>query len=163
MSALTSYHGTTLAIRNVQVMVHPPCQSPGNPTEVKTLDVSQNKKRLFVRIVNPISGCGYTSHARADRYVRRGMAHYVIQAGVQCLEFQPENARADQAAASAKRSAQLGYDTASSSGLAPLQAVRNLPVACAPKAYIDRRNTPRRESRGRNSPVRVLVQDGVKR
>ena len=115
---------------------------------------------LFVRIVNPISGCGYTSRARADRYVRRGMAHYVIQAGVRCLEFQPENARANQAASSAKRSAQLGYDRASSSGLATLDAVRNLPVARAPKAYIDRSNTPRRGSRGRSGPVRIVEPDG---
>jgi hypothetical protein len=36
-------------------------------------------------------------------------------------------------------------------------------VARAPKAYTDRSNTPRRQSRGRNSPVRVVVQGGVMR
>ena len=124
--------------------------------------MSQNKKKVAVRIVNPVGDCEYTSEARAERYIRRGMAHFVIRDGKRCLEVLPMNARAARAVKAATISAQRAYDRECSSGLAPLEAVSNLPMVLAPKAYIDRSNTPRRESRGRTGKARVVARDGMR-
>jgi hypothetical protein len=39
--------------------------------------VSQNSKRIRIRILGHTSGCGHTSLAHARRYVRRGLAEWI--------------------------------------------------------------------------------------
>lgn len=38
---------------------------------------NQKSKRVRIRILNPVSGCGHTSLAHARRFVRRGAAEWV--------------------------------------------------------------------------------------
>jgi hypothetical protein len=39
--------------------------------------MSSRAKKVKIKIVNPISGCGFTSLEHARRYVRRGQAEWV--------------------------------------------------------------------------------------
>jgi hypothetical protein len=71
----------------------------------------------------PIQGGGMTSLAHAERYQRRGVARIVN--GVLVFFGDPKIHRR----ASVDRSKEIGYDRAAHSGLATLQAIRNIPVA----------------------------------
>ena len=52
-------------------------------------------KGVDVRIVNPVSGCGYTSRKCAQRYVDRDVAQWVKDGnGRDCLEFVERTAAA---------------------------------------------------------------------
>lgn len=47
----------------------------------------QKSKKVRIRILNPISGCGHTSLAHARRYVKRGVAEWVSGA----IRFLPKD------------------------------------------------------------------------
>lgn len=87
-------------------------------------------KQNDVRILNPISGRGYTSGKKAQQYVDAERADYVNdQNGRRCLKFResdPRNLRVE----TNVNLRITDYDIAASRGLAPLQAIKNLPIAC---------------------------------
>lgn len=62
---------------------------------------------------------------------------------------------------SAQRACQIGYDRAASTGIADVEAVRNLPVAGpAMRMFTERTRTPHRSRNERNGPVRFVVRAG---
>jgi hypothetical protein len=86
-------------------------------------------KRSEVRILNAASGQQYTSRKNADRAVRRGVARWAVDERGECLEFLTDG-RAAAIRASVLRSIdEAGYDYASSTGRASLDAIKHLPVA----------------------------------
>jgi hypothetical protein len=84
-------------------------------------------KGVQVRILNPASGCGYTSRKCAERYVRRGMARWVKDdSGRDCLEFVADGGMSRIIAASVTR--ETAYDRAAHTGMATLSELANLPM-----------------------------------
>jgi len=89
--------------------------------------VMSRHKGVDVRIVNPASGCGYTSRKCAERYVRRGVARWVKDnSGRDCLEFVTGGAIATIIAASVAR--ETAYDRAAHTGMAKFSELANLPM-----------------------------------
>jgi hypothetical protein len=83
-------------------------------------------KGVDVHILNPASGCGYTSRKCAERYVRRGVARWVKDnRGRDCLEFVAGGAAARIAASVARETA---YDRAVRTGMATLAELASLPM-----------------------------------
>ncbi len=91
--------------------------------------MSQRHKQRSVRIANPLaSGSCWTSGRRAQRYVRDGQAVWLPDARlffVRCVG----RAAAAASIAAASIAPITAYDKAAWSGLAPIEAIRNLPVA----------------------------------
>ena len=77
-------------------------------------------KQRSVRILNPASGCGYTSHRRAAEYVRQKRAVWQGSA-IRFLTADPRHQ-------AVQVSAQSDYDRAANSGCASIDAIRNLPM-----------------------------------
>jgi hypothetical protein len=87
-------------------------------------------KRVDVRILNPVSGRGYTSRKCAHRYVQRGVARWVKDnSGRDCLEFVAIGSIAGVIAASvASVARETAYDYAAHFGIARLPELANLPM-----------------------------------
>ena len=78
-----------------------------------------------IRIENPVSGCGFTSKNRANRFVAQGRAEWV-QAGVSIRFIQSDHRNA-----SAQKSVdhtRWSYDRAANTGLAQLAELAHLPM-----------------------------------
>jgi hypothetical protein len=81
--------------------------------------------RKNIRIENPVSGSGFTSKNRANRFVAKGRAEWV-QAGVSIRFVQSDHRHG-----SAQRSAdhtRWSYDRAANTGMAQLAELANLPM-----------------------------------
>jgi hypothetical protein len=83
------------------------------------------QKNRAVQILNPAGGVGYTSYKRAVRDVLRGRARW--RNGK--LQYIDSDLRHQAAVISAERLRAIEYDLAASTGFAPLDAIRNLPMA----------------------------------
>lgn len=93
--------------------------------------MSQRHKQRSVRIANPLaSGSGWTSERRAQRYVRDGQAVRLPDGRLFFLRCVGRAAAAASIAAAAVSITPItAYDEAAWSGLAAIEAIRNLPVA----------------------------------
>ena len=81
--------------------------------------------RKNIRIENPVSGCGFTSKNRANRFVAQGRAEWV-QAGVSIRFVQSDHRHGSaQKSADATR---YGYERAAHTGMAQLAELANLPM-----------------------------------
>lgn len=81
--------------------------------------------RKNIRIENPVSGCGFTSKNRANRFVAQGRAEWV-QAGVS-IRFVQSDHRHNSAQKSVDAT-RWSYDRAAHSGMAGLAELANLPM-----------------------------------
>jgi hypothetical protein len=81
-------------------------------------EMSRNKRA--VRILNPASGSGWTSARRANDYVRQKRARWV-RGGIEFIAADPRHMVV-------QVSAENDYDRAVRTGLAPIEAIRHLPV-----------------------------------
>jgi hypothetical protein len=81
--------------------------------------------RKNIRIENPVSGCGFTSKNRANRFVAQGRAEWV-EAGVSIRFVQSDHRHGSaQASVDATR---WSYDRAAHTGMAQLAELANLPM-----------------------------------
>jgi hypothetical protein len=81
--------------------------------------------RKNIRIENPVSGCGFTSKNRAQRFVAQGRAEWV-QAGVSIRFVQSDHRHSSaQATVDATR---WSYDRAARTGVAQMADLANMPV-----------------------------------
>lgn len=87
--------------------------------------MSQHKK-ADVRILNPAGGRGYTSRKCAERYIREGRAQWAWDEKGPCVEFLENHPR--HVAVVTHVRARTEYDLAAATGMASLEAIRNLPV-----------------------------------
>jgi len=78
-----------------------------------------------IRIENPVSGCGFTSKNRANRFVAQGRAEWV-EAGVS-IRFIPSDHRHSSAQKSADAT-RWSYDRAAHTGMAGIDELANLPM-----------------------------------
>ena len=97
-------------------------------------------KGVDVRILNPAGGRGYTSRKSAERYVRKGRARWVVDMGQECIEFHSQH-HGHLAAVRSVESAhdESAYDRVAGSGLASIDALRNLPIAGDPMRVLMKR------------------------
>ena len=90
------------------------------------------KKCRSVRILNPLSGPGWTSNRRANSYVACGQAEWVGLA-IRFIECDPRRM-------TVRVSIDDDYARAAHSGFAGLDALRNLPmVGPVEKLYVERK------------------------
>src|SRR5262249_18802107 len=95
-------------------------QTPGN-----TPDSSPKVMRKVIRITNPGEGVGFTSRQRAKRYVSNGSAEWV-QYGISIrLVRSSHQVQSGQRSIDRTRD---GYERASSTGMATLSELANLPM-----------------------------------
>ena len=81
-------------------------------------------KARAVRIQNPAGGSGYTSRKSAEHLVSRGRARWLDISTIAMVESDPRHQAAERCARSCHE-----YDRAAHSGIASVEAIRNLPVA----------------------------------
>ncbi len=86
--------------------------------------------RRSIRIVNPISGVGFTNRNRANRFVHSGRARWV---DANTIEFLPANYRH---VAAAQREVDRGYDGVTR--MLTKREMANIPVVAPWKALIER-------------------------
>lgn len=80
-----------------------------------------NKKKSAVRIVNPVSGSGWTSHRRAKQFIDDGRARRV-PGGIEFINGDPRHS------AVCRRAVEDDYSRAAHSGFAGIDELRNLPM-----------------------------------
>jgi hypothetical protein len=80
-----------------------------------------------IKILNPVGGPGWTSIKRAIKDVRRGRARLVREGVIEYIRSDSDPR--DLAVMGTARLAASGYDRASCTGIASIQAIRGLPVA----------------------------------
>ena len=103
---------------------------------------TDKKKKKHIKILNPVSGSGYTSQKKALWYVRSGQARIVCRNGIEHLEFlagSVRSARVRECFEKRMSERDLGYDRAAGSGLASIDALRNLPIAGDPMRVLMKR------------------------
>jgi hypothetical protein len=81
--------------------------------------------RKNIRIENPISDCRFTSRNRADRFVAQGRAEWV-EPGVSIRFIQSDHRHCS--AQKSVTETRYWYDRASSTGMATLSEMANLPM-----------------------------------
>ena len=81
--------------------------------------------RKNIRIENPVSGCGFTSKNRANRFVAQGRAEWV-QAGVSIRFVQSDHRHTS--AQKAVDQTRWSYDRAAHTGMAGIGELANLPM-----------------------------------
>ena len=81
--------------------------------------------RKNIRIENPVSGCGFTSKNRANRFVAQGRAEWV-QAGVSIRFVQSDHRHTS--AQTSVDATRWSYDRAAHTGMAGLAELANLPM-----------------------------------
>ena len=81
--------------------------------------------RKNIRIENPVSGCGFTSKNRANRFVAQGRAEWV-QAGVSIRFVQSDHRHTS--AQTSVDGTRWSYDRAAHTGMAGIAELANLPM-----------------------------------
>ena len=81
--------------------------------------------RKNIRIENPVSGCGFTSKNRANRFVAQGRAEWV-QAGVSIRFVQSDHRHTS--AQTSVDATRWSYDRAAHTGFAGIAELANLPM-----------------------------------
>ena len=81
--------------------------------------------RKNIRIDNPVSGCGFTSKNRANRFVAQGRAEWV-QAGVSIRFVQSDHRHTS--AQTSVDATRWSYDRAAHNGMAGIAELANLPM-----------------------------------
>ena len=81
--------------------------------------------RKNIRIENPVSGCGFTSKNRANRFVAQGRAEWV-QAGVSNRFVQSDHRHTS--AQTSVDATRWSYDRAAHTGMAGIAELANLPM-----------------------------------
>jgi hypothetical protein len=81
--------------------------------------------RKNIGIENPVSGCGFTSKNRANRFVAQGRAEWV-QAGVSIRFVQSDHRHS--AAQKSVDATRWSYDRAAHTGMAGIAELANLPM-----------------------------------
>ena len=81
--------------------------------------------RKNIRIENPVSGCGFTSKNRANRFVAQGRAEWV-QAGVSIRFVQSDHRHTS--AQTSVDATRWSYDRAAHTGMAGIVELANLPM-----------------------------------
>ena len=81
--------------------------------------------RKNIRIENPVSGCGFTSKNRAQRFVKQGRAEWV-EAGAS-IRFVQSDHRHNSAQKTVDQT-RYWYERAANTGLAQLVELANLPM-----------------------------------
>ena len=81
--------------------------------------------RKNIRIENPVSGCGFTSKNRANRFVAQGRAEWV-QAGVSIRFVQSDHRHTS--AQTSVDATRWSYDRAAHTGMAGIAELANLPM-----------------------------------
>ena len=81
--------------------------------------------RKNIRIENPVSGCGFTSKNRANRFVAQGRAEWV-QAGVSIRFVQSDHRHTS--AQTSVDATRWSYDRAAGTGMAQFAELANLPM-----------------------------------
>ena len=81
--------------------------------------------RKNIQIENPVSGCGFTSKNRANRFVAQGRAEWV-QAGVSIRFVQSDHRHTS--AQTSVDATRWSYDRAAHTGMAGIAELANLPM-----------------------------------